>query len=49
MSKELAPLLSGRKRTQARPSVYRESKEGSIDGWVLLMRLYFQRTPDDKT
>ena len=53
MSKELAPLLAGRDPTQARPSVYRGSKEGSIDGWILVMRRYLQRTqakatPDDK-
>ena len=44
MSKELAPLLAGRDPTQARPSVYRISKEGSIDGWILVMRRYLQRT-----
>ena len=54
MSKELAPLLTGRDPTQARPSVYRGSKEGSIDGWTLVMRRYLQRTqakatPGDKT
>ena len=53
MSKEFAPLLAGRDPTQARPSVYRGSKEGSIDGWILVMRRYLQRTqakatPDDK-
>ena len=53
MSKELAPLLAGRDPTQARPSVYRGSKEGSIDVWILVMRRYLQRTqtkatPDDK-
>ena len=53
MSKELAPLLAGRDPTQARPSVYRGSKEGSIDGWILVMRRYLQRTqakatPDDR-
>ena len=53
MSKELAPLLAGRDPMQARPSVYRGSKEGSIDGWILVMRRYLQRTqakatPDDK-
>ena len=52
MSKELAPLLAGRDPTQARPSVYRGSKEGSIDGWILVMRRYLQlmqakATPDD--
>ena len=54
MSKELAPLLAGRDQTQAKPSVYRGSKEGSIDGWILVLRRYLQRTqakatPDDKT
>ena len=44
MSKELAPLLAGRDSTQARPSVYRGPKEGSIDGWILVMRRYLQRT-----
>ena len=44
MSKELAPLLAGRGHTQARPSVYRGSKEGSIDVWILVMRRYLQRT-----
>ena len=53
MSKELAPLLAGRDQTQAKPSVYRGSKAGSIDGWILAMRRYLQRTqakatPDDK-
>ena len=55
MSKELAPLLAGRDQTQAKPSVYRDPgrKEGSIDGWILVMRRYLQRTqakatPDDK-
>ena len=53
MSKELAPLLAGRVPSQDRSSVYRGSKEGSIDGWVLVMRRYLQRTqakatPDDK-
>ena len=36
-----------------RTSVYRGSKEGSIDGWILVMRRYLQRTqakatPDDR-
>ena len=53
MSKELTPLLTGRDPSQARPSVYRGSKEGSVDCWVLVMRRYLQRpqakaTPDDK-
>ena len=46
MSKKLAPLLAGRDQTQAKPSVYRGSKEGSIDGWILVMRvIYSVRKP----
>ena len=53
MSKELAPLPAGHDPIQARPSVYRGSKEGIIDGWILVMRRYLQRTqakviPDDR-
>ena len=53
MSKELAPLLADRGPTQARPSVYGGPKEDSIDGWILVMRRYLQRTqakanPDDR-
>ena len=44
MSKELAPLLAGRDLAQARPNVYRGSKEGSIDGWILVMQRYLKRT-----
>ena len=49
MSKELAPLLAGHDPTQARPNVFRGSKEGSIDGWILVMRRYLQRTPAKAT
>ena len=38
MSKDLAPLLAGRDLAQARPNVYRGSKDGSIDGGSLLCR-----------
>ena len=44
MSKELAPLLAGRDLAQARPNVYRGSKDGSIDGWILIMQRYLRRT-----
>ena len=44
MSKELAPLLAGRDLAQARPNVYRGSKERSIDGWILIMQRYLKRT-----
>ena len=44
MSKELAPLLAGRDLAQARPNVYRGSKDGSIDGWIIIMQRYLKRT-----
>ena len=44
MSEDLAPLLAGRDHKQARSSVYRASKEGSIDGWILVMGRCSQRT-----
>ena len=43
MSKELAPLLAGRELPQTRPNVYRGSKDGSIDGWILIMQRYLKR------
>ena len=43
MSKELAPLLAGRDLAQTRPNVYRSSKDGSIDGWILIMQRYLKR------
>ena len=52
-SKELDRLLAGRDPIQDRPSVYRRSTEGSIEGCILVMRRYLQRTqakanPDDR-
>ena len=43
MSKELAPLLAGRDLVQTRPNVYRDSKDGSIDKWILVMQRYLKR------
>ena len=43
MSKELVPLLAGRFLAQTRPNVYRGSKDGSIDGWILVMQRYLKR------
>ena len=43
MSKELAPLLAGRDLAQTRPNVYRGSKDGSIDGWILVIQRYLKR------
>ena len=43
MSKELAPLLAGRELAQTRPNVYQGSKDGSIDGWILIIQRYLKR------
>ena len=43
MSKELALLLAGRDLAQTRPNVYRGAKDGSIDGWILIMQRYLKR------
>ena len=43
MSKELAPLLAGRDLAQTRTNVYSGSKDGSIDGWILVMQRYLKR------
>ena len=43
LSKELAPLLAGRDLAQTRPNVYRGSKDGCIDGWILVMQRYLKR------
>ena len=44
MSKELGSSSAGRDPTQARHSVYRGSRKSSIDGRILVMRRYLQRT-----
>ena len=43
MSKELTPLLAGRDLAQTRPNMYRGSKDGSIDGWILIMQRYLKK------
>ena len=44
MSKELAPLLAGRDLAQTRSNMYRGSKDGSTDGWILTMQRYLKST-----
>ena len=43
MSKEMAPLLAGRDLAQTRPNVYRGTKDGSINGWILVMQRYLKK------
>ena len=43
MAKGLEPLIAN-KDARSRPSVYKGSKDGLIDGWILMMRRYLQKT-----
>ena len=43
MSKELAPLRASRDQTLARPTVYKSTKDSTVDGWLLLMRHFRER------
>ena len=43
MAKGLEPLIAS-KDARSRPSVYKGSKDGLIDGWILMMRRYLQKT-----
>ena len=38
MSKELAPLIVGRDQTRARPTVYKDTKDDTVDGWPLVWK-----------
>ena len=43
MSKELAPLTASRNQTLARPTVYKDTEDSTVDGWLLLMRHFLER------
>ena len=49
MSKELAPLISGRDQTRARPTVYKGTKDGTVDGWLLVMKRFLERVHSKST
>ena len=43
VSKELGPLIAGREQNRTRPTVYKGTKDGKIDGWLLLMERFLER------
>ena len=43
MAKELAPLISNRDQTAVRPTLYRGSKDGTVEEWLLVMKRYLER------
>ena len=49
MSEELAPLIAGSEQIRTRPAVYKGTKDGNIDGWLLLMRRFLERVHTKST
>ena len=43
MAKELAPLTANRDQTAVRPTLYRGSKDGTVEEWLLVMKRYLER------
>ena len=43
MSKELAPLIVNRDQTRVRPTVYKGTKDGTVDGWLPVMKRFLER------
>ena len=43
MSKELAPLIAIRDQTRVRPTVYKGTKDGPVDGWLPVMKRFLER------
>ena len=43
MAKELAPLIANRDQTAVRPTLYRGSKDGTVEEWLLVMKRYLER------
>ena len=43
IAKELAPLIANRDQTAVRPTLYRGSKDGTVEEWLLVMKRYLER------
>ena len=43
LSKELALLIANRDQTRVRPTIYKGTKDGTVDGWLPLMRQFLER------
>ena len=42
MSKELAPLIANRDQTKVRPTMYKGTKDGTVDGWLPVMKRFLE-------
>ena len=43
ITKALAPLIANRDQTAVRPTLYRGSKDGTVEEWLLVMKRYLER------
>ena len=43
MAKDLAPLIANRDQTAVRSTLYRGSKDGTVEEWLLVMKRYLER------
>ena len=43
IAKVLAPLIANRDQTAVRPTLYRGSKDGTVEEWLLVMKRYLER------
>ena len=49
MSKELAPLIANRDQTRVRPTIYKGTKNGTVEGWLPLMKRFLERVHTKST
>ena len=49
MSKELAPLIANRDQTRVRPTIYKGTKDGTVDDWLPLMKRFPERVHTKST
>ena len=43
ITKALAPLIANRDQTAVRPTLYKGSKDGTVEEWLLVMKRYLER------
>ena len=43
MSKELAQLIATRDQTRVRPTIYKGTKDGTVDGWLPVIKRFLER------
>ena len=49
MSKELAPLIANRDQTRVRPTIYKGTKDRTVDSWLPLMKRFLERVHTKST